>query len=112
MRIAFDLDGTLADMQAVLSEAAERMFGPAVSEAPAATPAEGADSSAPEVGVADVPGEQPGEAETAADDEPVPPAFSQLGHGQQRRLWEQVLKTENFWETLNETEPGIVARLA
>jgi hypothetical protein len=31
---------------------------------------------------------------------------------QQRKLWRHVATVENFWETLDETEPGIVARLA
>ncbi|MGE5358191.1 MAG: hypothetical protein ACM3NQ_04175 [Bacteroidales bacterium] len=107
MRIAFDLDGTLADLQAVLAEAAERMFGP-VGAIPAAA---GQRSAAPARPVADA--LHPAAlAEESPDDEPVPPSFHELGAGDQRRLWQSVLDTENFWETLNETEPGIVARLA
>jgi len=30
---------------------------------------------------------------------------------QQRRLWKHVESIENFWQTLQETEPGIVSRL-
>jgi hypothetical protein len=30
----------------------------------------------------------------------------------QRQLWKHVRSIENFWETLDETEPGIVARVA
>jgi len=30
---------------------------------------------------------------------------------QQRRLWKHVESIENFWQTLQETEPGIVAKL-
>jgi len=30
---------------------------------------------------------------------------------QQRRLWKHVESIENFWQTLQETEPGVVARL-
>ena len=31
---------------------------------------------------------------------------------QQRKLWRHVETIENFWETLNELEPGVIARLA
>jgi hypothetical protein len=31
---------------------------------------------------------------------------------QERALWRHVVTIENFWETLEETEPGVVARLA
>jgi hypothetical protein len=35
-----------------------------------------------------------------------------LSTGHRRRLWDRVRATENFWETLDETESGGVARLA
>jgi hypothetical protein len=105
MRIAFDLDGTLADLQAVLAEAAERMFG-----VPDAAPASALPPAPQATGDASGNGDQ-ADAESP-DDEPVPPAFRDLSPGDQRLLWQRVLDTENFWETLNETEPGIVARLA
>jgi hypothetical protein len=99
MRIAFDLDGVLADLETVLGEAAEHMYGrhgdrPSTAPA-AATPLEEADDQ-----------------DAAPEDEPVPPLFHQLGSPEQRRLWRRVLETENFWETLNEIEPGIITRLA
>jgi hypothetical protein len=103
MRIAFDLDGVLADLETVLAEAAEDMFGrpgPAAPSIPESAPDEAA-SGVPDVAAAETP-----------DDEPVPPLVHELATGQQRRLWEVVLETGNFWETLNETEPGIIARLA
>ncbi len=105
MRIAFDLDGVLADLESVLTDAAERMFrtaSPAGAPAPDATGAEATTQAMPETAPAD----------DAPDDEPVPPVVHQLTTGQQRRLWQAVLGTENFWESLNETEPGIIARLA
>lgn len=102
MRIAFDLDGVLADLQTVLGEAAERMFGPP--PAPAReTPA--AEQDAASAG-------EPAPGEVAPEDEPVPPVFHQLTSSQQSKLWRRVLATENFWETLGETEPGIIGRLA
>jgi hypothetical protein len=105
MRIAFDLDGVLADLESVLSEAAERMFG---SSPPAA-------QSSADGSVADAPGRAMQEAaapDETPDDEPIPPAVHELTSAQQRRLWRAVLETENFWESLHETEPGIIARLA
>ena len=97
MRLAFDLDGVLADLETVLGEAAEKMYGqPGDDQAadPAAPADDGTGSDAP------------------PDDEPVPPLFHQLAPADQRRLWRRVLETENFWETLNEIEPGAIARLA
>jgi hypothetical protein len=105
MRIAFDLDGVLADLETVLAEAAQRIF--ASSDQTAAPAA--ADAAPP-----DDPGGmlQAASADPTPDDEPVPPLVHQLSIGQQRRLWRHVLETENFWETLNETESGMIARLA
>jgi hypothetical protein len=98
MRLAFDLDGVLADLATALSEAAERTYGGA--DLPAA--AEPATSSP----------EAPSEPDDPPVDEPVPPRFHQLGALERRRLWRLALETENFWETLPETEPGIIAQLA
>ena len=61
LRIAFDMDGVLADMEAALVDHAEGLSG--------------------------------------ADD------------ATSRRLWQRVAAVENFWESLNELEPGAVARL-
>jgi hypothetical protein len=105
MRVAFDLDGVLADLETVLAEAAERMFGPA---APGLAPQN------PESALADAANGalEAAAADATPDDEPVPPLVHQLTTSQQRRLWQRVLETENFWDTLNETEPGIIGRLA
>jgi len=43
--------------------------------------------------------------------EVVPPSL-RLSPRQQRQLWDAVKSIPNFWETLDETEPGIVARIA
>ncbi len=42
----------------------------------------------------------------------APARFRALTRRQQHDLWEAVRSTENFWESLTETEPGIIARLA
>ena len=49
---------------------------------------------------------------TAEEAQAAPARFRALTRPQQHDLWEAVRNTENFWETLEETEPGIVARLA
>ena len=103
MRIAFDLDGVLADLESVLTEAAERMFGAAAAmPVPDATSADATSRAMEEAAPAD----------EAPDDEPVPPLVHQLSAAEQHRLWQAVLDTENFWESLDETEPGIIARIA
>jgi hypothetical protein len=97
MRLGFDLDGTLADMQSALAREARELF-------PQVDPATLPRSSAPE------------DSQSADDrappkgDEPQPPtAFSAR---QQRELWAAVRNRVNFWETLDEIEPGALARLA
>jgi phosphoglycolate phosphatase-like HAD superfamily hydrolase len=91
LRIAFDMDGVLADMHAALSIEAERMF----TRQPAATAQALEDS---------------------LEQEPPAPLIipPQLGltREQTEELWRRVAGTHDFWDGLAETEPGIVARLA
>ena len=69
--------------------------------------------------VASAPGDQPSDAgaepqsaaETALDSTP-PLLKLNMTSRQQRKLWRHVETIENFWETLSENEPGVVARLA
>jgi len=89
LRIAFDMDGVLADMHAALSIEAERMF----------TREEAATAQA---------------LEDALEEPPVLPLPAQLAltAEQTERLWRRVAGAHDFWTGLAETEPGIVARLA
>ncbi len=101
LRIAFDLDGVLADMQSALRREAETLFG-ARSRVPEARPA--ADQG-------EVPPQEDAEPGMGVDEEPAVQRM-QLTARQRRRLWQHVGDIEGFWESLGELEPGTVARLA
>jgi len=116
LRIAFDLDGVLADMESELVRQAEILFGEAMTHRlqeraadPNPTTAAAADDSGEAAAEAARDG-QPG-TDTAIDNTP-PLLKLNLTSRQQRRLWRHVEAIENFWETLSELEPGVVERLA
>src|SRR3954468_5499617 len=103
LRIAFDLDGVLADMDAALMRQAELLFRAPIADSDQ-DPAAGDEAQA---------GAAAGE--SAADPAPdfSPPLIQRnLTRQQQRRLWQHVRTVENFWRELDEIEPGSVARLA
>ncbi len=93
IRIGFDLDGVLADMDAAVAHVAERLFG-AGSEP---IPPEELDAS-------------PEAVEASEKQAPATEAVAAPSRG--RDVWREICVTENFWETLAETEAGAVARLA
>ena len=99
LRIAFDCDGVIADLDSALAEITTRLFG----EAPKEQAAAGA--TATDTPAAD-------EGPTAEEVQVEPARFRALTPRQQREIWEAVRSTENFWESLHETEPGVVSRLA
>jgi hypothetical protein len=122
LRIACDLDGTVADMEKALQEEAERLFGPDVDlRARGHVVAERDDEgghlrAAPEDREATGPGSSetsraPETAEPPEGKSPEAPRKA-LTDSQLRRLWAHVRGIENFWTTLGEIEPGIVADLA
>jgi hypothetical protein len=98
LRVAFDLDGTVADMYSALRREAERLFGRDQLSKPVSKDA------APPVAE--------GEAENA-EDATTNLAMDELHltARQQMQLWDHVRKTANFWATLPELEPGIIARI-
>ncbi len=96
LRIAFDMDGVLADMHAALALEAERMFGD--HEAAAVEALEAALAGSASRNPADV--KHPG----------TPPLA--LTTQQIELLWQRVAGTRDFWDGLGETEQGIVSRLA
>jgi hypothetical protein len=107
LRIAFDLDGVLADMDGELARHAEALFGERAVR-PRDEPA--ADEGTPPVDEAAVEQQVPDPA--SADDAAPVPVRLNINARQTRRLWDHVQGIENFWETLAEIEPGTIARLA
>jgi hypothetical protein len=99
LRIGCDMDGVLADMDAALAREAAKLFGAAPRQKARALAASNVRAS-DDVG-------PPG----AADNTPLQHRLD-LTDRERRQLWRHVRNTENFWEMLDETEPGIVARLA
>lgn len=97
LRIAFDCDGVLADLDSALAEIATRLFGEAPE--PRATPDPAVTTDADE-------------GPSAEEEEVEPPRYRTLTRRQQHDLWEAARTAENFWESLGETEPGVISRLA
>ena len=105
LRIAFDLDGVLADMESELVRQAEALFGEAMTRRLAQGAANGApdDSDKPD---------QPTDTPTPNVDNAPPLVRLRMTSRQERRLWRHVEAVDNFWEALNELEPGVIRRLA
>ena len=113
LRIAFDLDGVLADMEGELVRQSGILFGEAMTrriEEHAAETSDAATAAAPEA-PADASPDRQGSAE-AAPDNVAPMMKLNMTSRQQRRLWRHIGSIENFWETLAELEPGVIQRLA
>jgi hypothetical protein len=116
LRIAFDLDGVLADMESELVRLAEILFGETLTRRPQERPAESDDATAAVAAESrDASTESAAGAEAGAESaiENVAPLLRlKMTSRQQRKLWQHVETIENFWETLEELEPGVIARLA
>lgn len=94
MRISFDLDGVLADMDTALAKIAETEFGiTASADASREAAGNGADG------------------DPASPDLPSAAILARLTTRQQNQLWHRVRETRNFWESLVEHEPGMVRRI-
>jgi hypothetical protein len=133
MRISFDLDGVLADMDTALATIAEREFGvsvpsPESSPRPLSLPLRSGQAGQADPGVTSpepVGGAGEGGspqapsndvsnqrlAATAPDALPTAAVLPLLSARQQTQLWSRVRETPDFWETLVELEPGSVRRL-
>jgi hypothetical protein len=105
MRIACDLDGVLADLHEPFVRTATRLFPEldpgrlAAAEISAALP----DDESPE---------EPTELVEGSAAAPVELPSLALTRRQADAVWKEIANTENFWEQLQEIEPGAIARLA
>ena len=98
MRIAFDLDGVLADFHTAFSETAISLF-PELDPKVIASP-DVAASPPVEAGDSEIPAETPD------------PANVPMSRRQLEAVWKQLRATDDFWQGLKEIEPGAIARLA
>lgn len=101
MRIAFDLDGVLADLHAPFVRAAIQIF-PELDQTVIASADIGASPSQSEAGTD----------EAAPDADASPPQDVPLTRRQSNAVWKHLTAQEDFWESLGEIEPGAIARLA
>jgi hypothetical protein len=99
MRIAFDLDGVLADLHEPFVRTAVRLF-PQLEETA--------------IGATDI-GPSPEDEGASGSDPAIVPATPPdlaLTRQQSDAIWRAVAATDNFWEELGEIEQGAIARLA
>ena len=94
LRIAFDLDGVLADMDSALFNQAQGLFGEKLHRRQAAAAAAAGPKGGPD------------------EEERQPLPGLDLSPRQQKRLWRHIETVDNFWQSLREIEPGAVKRLA
>jgi hypothetical protein len=108
LRVGFDLDGTVADMYVALKREAVKLFGEdVIRQSPP-------DSTKPQEFRNEQGGMRP-EPIPDEEDDPAPADALRELHltaRQQMQLWDHVKRVENFWSTLPELEPGIIARIA
>ena len=103
LRVAFDLDGVLADMDSALFSQAESLFGEKLQRRRERTAAKQAAAKQAEMTQA---------APSAGKRAPQPVPGFELTTREQSRLWRHVGTLDNFWQSLREIEPGAVKRLA
>ena len=99
MRIAFDMDGVLADLHTAFSEAAVQLF-PELDRRSMAAPTVGAS-----------PDDDGREGVTEAPDLPAISGVP-LSRRQSEAVWDVLGARQNFWQGLSEIEPGAIRRLA
>jgi uncharacterized HAD superfamily protein len=112
LRVGFDLDGTVADMYSALHREAVKLFGEEVLRK--ADLREGSGGRSAKTAKAAVASAVPDKSAKPEDDPATNDAIRelQLTAKQQMQLWDHVKKIENFWGSLPELEPGIIARIA
>jgi FMN phosphatase YigB (HAD superfamily) len=104
LRIAFDMDGTLADLSSAYAEIEDRLFGPELAEH---------ERPAPELREAEQHTEEDeSAAATIGDNRRVVERRSARGGNRHRdRVWRAIEGTPNFWTTLKPLENGALKRL-
>ena len=120
LRVGFDLDGTVADMYSALHREAVKLFGEDVlrkaaykeSKPDPSPQTAGAKQSA--AAVKTLENKAQDKSAKPEDDATTNLAMQELHltARQQMQLWDHVKHVENFWTTLPELEPGIIARIA
>jgi hypothetical protein len=111
LRLAFDLDGVLADMEGELVRRAETLFGKALTRRLVAGSRPPSPADLEEKDPKSIADEEHAPAADAADTA-LPVVSLPLTARQTRQLWHHVETIQNFWESLEEIEPGVIARLA
>jgi 5'(3')-deoxyribonucleotidase len=106
LRIAFDMDGTLADLSSAYAEIEERLFGAADEDAkhPAPEAREAEQHSDEEAAE----GEAASEMERRVD---ARRTIARMASGHRDRVWRAIEATPDFWTTLKPLEEGAVKRL-
>lgn len=99
LRIGFDLDGVLADMEMALVREAEKLFGSKTVRTPERSAA------IAQASMSDLVPEE------VTENAPLRHELH-LTARQRRQLWRHVSAIQDFWESLDEVEPGVVSRLA
>jgi uncharacterized HAD superfamily protein len=115
LRVGFDLDGTVADMYSALHDEALKLFGEEVLRKAAYKTRKPQEAVRPAAGVKAGAEQDNGKPASAPEDDPATTmAMSELHltAKQQMQLWDHVKKINNFWTSLPELEPGIIARIA
>ena len=112
LRIGFDMDGVFADMERELLRQATIIFGEPMTRRLERSQSDVTSSGgeAPDAPVDSTSARQAA-AEAAPDNVPSVMKMSMTAR-QQRRLWRHVESIEDFWQTLQELEPGVIERLA
>jgi 5'(3')-deoxyribonucleotidase len=105
LRIAFDMDGTLADLSSAYAEIEERLFGKGVAEHERPAP----EAREEEQHVQD----GPPPAATTSDNRRINERRTSFrtASEQRDRVWRAIEETPNFWTTLKPLEQGAVKRL-
>ena len=122
LRVGFDLDGTVADMYSALHREAVKLFGEDVlrkavitDQLPRRTDGKpGAPAKAAATAVATLANKAADKSARPEDDTASNREMQELHltARQQMQLWDHVKRIDNFWTTLKELEPGIIARIA